>query len=341
MIRNVITLVAHDLAVAFKNKTIFLMICIPFFIYGTLMLVDRRDAPTSVVRLGLLKMEFYDPAVRKSIESAPGVFSVREVKDVEEGMHLLKDRELDGLVINADNDPSRVAVLVVKTESPATFAIVQRFSALQLAAEGGGRSWISSVRPIQSGGIELQALPTWILMVVLLVSFFVIPAQVAEEKEKQLLLGLLQTPVREGEWLAAKLLYATILMFTVVLALQLLANSWPAQWTYLAMFGAGSFCFGAMGIALGLLCRTQASARTLGVICYLPLFLPAALSGESRHLKAIAPFLPSHAFYEPIQSIFLEDKHTTVFPVEWLTLVVIGVTACMVAYRLIKVRWLM
>lgn len=341
MIRNVITLVAHDLAVAFKNKTVLLLVCIPFFVYGALMLIDRSESPASVVRLGVLKTMSCDTALRTSLESSPGVFSIREVATMEEGTRLLKDRAIDGLVVNAGAGPSRVAVVVVKRESPVTFAIAQRFLALQLAAEGGGPCWVASIRPLQSGGTELQALPTWILMVVLLVGLFILPAQVAEEKEKQLLLGLLQTPMREGEWLVAKVVYAMILMFAAVLALHLLAGSVGPPWAYFATLGAGAFCFGAMGLAVGLLCRTQASARTLGVICYLPLFLPVALSDVSHHLRSIALFLPSYAFYQPVQSVLLENEHASVFPVEWLSLVCTGSVACLVAYRSIKVRWLM
>ncbi len=341
MIRNVITLVAHDLAVAYKNKTIFLIVCIPLFVYGTLMFVDRADAPQAAVRLGLLKTEPYDPALLKHIESSPDAFSIRKLANMEEGTRLLKDREIDGLIINADDDPSRVVVLVVKKDSPVTFAIMQRFSSLQIAVQGQGTSWISAIRPLQSSAMKLQTLPTWILMVVLLVGFFVVPAQVAEEKEKQLLLGLLQTPMRESEWLAAKLAYGMILMLVAVLALQLLGGCFCAQWTYLAMLGAGSFCFCAMGVVLGLLCRNQASARTLGMICYLPLLLPAALSDTSKDLMSVARFLPSYAFYEPIQSILLDNKHLAVIPIEWLLLVAMGTVACLASYRLIKIRWLM
>ncbi len=341
MIRNVITLVMHDLAVAFKNKTIFLIVCIPLFVYGTLMLVDRPDAATTALKLGFVKMEPYATALRKNIDSAPGLFSIHEAATLADGKRMLIGHEIDGLVLNAEDDPSRVVVLVIKKESPSTLAILQRFSALQLAAEGTGTNWISAICPLHASTIGLQSLPTWILMVVLLVSFFVIPTQVAEEKEKQSLLGLLQTPMREGEWLAAKIVYGIILMLTAVLALQLLSKSPCVRWTYLITLGVGSFCFGAMGVSLGLLCRSQASARTLGVICYLPLLLPAALSDVSKDLKSVASFLPSSSFYEPIQSVMLDSGNMATFPVEWLKLVCIGTAACIIGHKLLKARWLM
>lgn len=341
MISNVITLVVHDLAVAFKNKTILLIIFIPLFVYGTLMMVDCSDAPASAVRLGFLETEQYDSLLKTSLESAPDVFAVSATKNMEDGMRLLKGHNIDGLVVKSDDGKARVEVLVLKVESRAALAIAQRFSALQRAVEGSGTAWISNIRPLQSGAIEVQALPTWILMVVLLVAFFVIPAQVAEEKEKQLLLGLLQTPMREGEWLVAKLLYGIILMTTAVSALQLLGRCRCTQWAYLAMLLAGSFCFCALGVALGLLCRSQASARTLGVICYLPLLLPVVLSDMSQNLRVIAPFLPSYAFYWPIQSIIMGDRSMAQLPFQWLLLVGMGTAACLLSYRLIKVRWLM
>ena len=144
-------------------------------------------------------------------------------------------------------------------------------------------------------------------MLVLLVSFIIMPAQVAEEKEKQLLLALLQTPMREVEWLVAKLLVGMILILSAVLFLHLLDKYAPGNaFSYVAFFIVGCFCFSSCGILLGILCRTQASARTLGVIFYILHLLPSALSDFSTKLTIVAPFLPSYQLYEPIKSILIE-----------------------------------
>ena len=101
-------------------------------------------------------------------------------------------------------------------------AIVEGVTGLQRALEGKSKNWISDIRTLQESGIQRQMLPTWILMLVLLVGFIVLPAQVAEEKEKKLLLGLLQTPIREVEWLLAKVSFGTILIAIAALFLHLL-----------------------------------------------------------------------------------------------------------------------
>ena len=341
MMRNLTALMAHDLAVAFKNKTLLLMVCIPIFVYGTLMLVDDAEAPALPVTLGLVDGATYPAAFRTHVASATAAFSVRAVASREEGTRLLNERALDGLVLPAEGDPDRVEVYVVKVNGPVAAILAQRLSALQLAMECQGPAWLASLRPLQTGRLALQSLPVWILMVVLMVSFIVLPAQVAEEKEKQWLLGLLQTPLREGEWLAAKLGYGLVLSVSVVYVLQVLARAPGVSGAYLVTLGAGGFCFCAMGIALGLLCRNPASARTLGVICYLPLLVPAALADASSHLRAIARFLPSYAFFEPLESILLNQAARTVFPAEWLILLLLGGASCLLAHKLIRVRWLM
>lgn len=147
--------------------------------------------------------------------------------------------------------------------------------------------------------------------------------------------------MREGEWLVAKLAYGMILMFVAVLAVQLLSQAPCASWPYLAMLAAGSFCFCAAGTTLGLLCRSQASARALGVLCYLPLLMPAVLSDASRQLRSFAQFLPSYVFYVPIQTLLLDRSSTATFPVEWLVLLGLGAASCLLSYKLIKARWLM
>ena len=308
MIRNIITLTLNDLAIAFKNKTIYLILFIPFFVFFSLKLVDRTDADFKKINIGLIQKEMYAPVILQTIKSADKVFTVSRVSNEEEGKRWLKEKKIDGLLLRSEKEQNSLVLVVLKKESLLTLSIVESFSALQKAVEGNSINWISDIKPLQEGGIQKQTLPTWILMLVLLVSFIIMPAQVAEEKEKKLLLALLQTPMREIEWLIAKLFLGMILIFIAVLFLHLLGKfDFGNILSYVAFIGVGSFCFSSYGIFLGFLCRNQASARTLGVIFYLPHLLPSALSDFSQKLTAVAPFLPSYQFYEPIKSILLEE----------------------------------
>lgn len=342
MIRNVVILLAHDLAVAFKNKTLYLIICIPLFVYATLTLVDPARTHDARIPIAWLQSGPDAPDPLKSLEEVPDLFAVRRVANKDEAIQLLGERKVDGLLMPIGDDVPGLYLTVVRQASVETLSILQRLSALQIAVEGPNPSWIADVRSLQTGSIKQQTLATWVLMMVLLVSFIVLPAQVAEEKEKQLLLGWLQTPVRESEWLTAKLAYGTVLMLTAVLALQWMAGGLSGMqvFCYLVMLCAGGFCFGALGICLGLLCRNQASARTLGVLCYLPLLLPAALSDLSQELRNIAPLIPSYYFYEPVRALLL-DGGTGSFFRAGATLTVIGLMACLASHRLIRKRWLM
>jgi ABC-type polysaccharide/polyol phosphate export permease len=73
----------------------------------------------------------------------------------------------------------------------------------------------------------------------------------------------------------------------------------------------------------------------------LPLLLPIALSDMSQELSNVAPLVPSYHFYEPIRAMLLEDSGLGAFTQAWISLVVIGLLACLVSHRLIKKRWLM
>ena len=223
-----------------------------------------------------------------------------------------------------------------------TIAIVRSFAALQKAAEGNRPNWISDVKGLYEVDIQQETLPTWILMVILLVGFIILPAQIAEEKEKKLLLGLLQTPIHEVQWLAAKLLLGMALMMIATLFLHLLSNVWPVHLlSYIGLILVGGFCFSAYGVFLGFLCRNQATARTLGVIVYLPHLLPSAMADVSQQLTAIAPFLPSYQLYEPLRSILLENGNLATMSFDWMYLMLLGVVMFSLAYLLMKKRWLM
>ena len=190
--------------------------------------------------------------------------------------------------------------------------------------------------------MQRETLPTWILMLVLLIGFIILPAQVAEEKEKKLLLALLQTPIHEVQWLIAKLILGMVLIITAVSLLHLLGKFGPVHlFDYIAFIVAGSYCFSAYGIFLGFLCRNQASARTLGVIFYLPHLLPSAMSDVSQKLTAVAPFLPSYQLYEPLQSILLEDGRMADMTFDWVYLFLLGSLMFYLSYLLMKRRWLM
>lgn len=340
--RNILILVFNDLAIAFKNKTFFLILFIPLFIFVTLNLIDRPNAEADKIKIGLVQGYAYAPEITGSIKAAGKLMEVTWVQNEADGVRLLKEHKIDGILTGDKKVPGRLALLVLKKESLHTIAIVQSFSALQKAAEGRGPDWITDISSLHEGGIQRQTLPTWILMLVLLIGFIILPAQIAEEKEKKLLLALLQTPILEVQWLIAKLLLGMILIITAILLLHLLGRFGPVNlFDYMAFIVVGSFCFSAYGVFLGFLCRTQASARTLGVIFYLPHLLPSAMSDASQKLTAIAPFLPSYQLYQPLQSILLEDGNLASMTFDWIYLFLLGLLMFYLSYLLMKRRWLM
>jgi len=342
MMRNILVLVFNDLAIAFKNKTFFLILFIPLFVFVSLNLVDRADLNASKVKIGLLQHYAYAPEITRSVNAAEKFFEVTWVQDEKEGMRLLKEHKIDGILTRNEKAPGSLALLVLKKGSLHTIAIVQNFSALQKVAEGRGPDWITDIKSLHQGGIQRETLPTWILMLVLLIGFIILPAQVAEEKEKKLLLALLQTPIHEVQWLTAKLILGIVLSITAVLFLHLLGKFGPVHlFSYIAFIIAGSYCFSAYGIFLGFLCHNQASARTLGVIFYLPHLLPSAMSDISQKLTVVAPLLPSYQLYKPLQSILLEDGSMTDMTFDWVYLFLLGSLMFYFSCLLMKRRWLM
>lgn len=342
MIRQILALAFNNVAVAYKNKTIFLILFIPFFVFMSLKLVDRPDSDPGKIRIGLIQTATYAPQITGSVTAAGNLMDVTWVPTDDEGRRLLKEKKIDGVLVNSKKEPGSLGLLVLKKESLHTLAIVEYFSALQKASEGQNTNWITDVTPLYEGGIQGQTLPTWILMLALLVGFIILPAHVAEEKEKKLLLSLLQTPINEIEWLIGQLILGMVLIILSVVFLHLIGQfSLNHLFDYMAIIVLGSYCFSAYGILLGCLCRTQASARTLGLVFYLPHLLPSALSDFSQKLTAIAPFLPSYQFYEPLKSILLEDGRVTSMPFELIYLFLVGSSTLYLSHALLKKRWLM
>lgn len=342
MMKNIFILTLNDLAIALKNKTFLLILFIPLFVFVSLSLVDQPDEGSGKINIGLLKHVTYAAAFQRSLNAADKYITVTWLEDEKEGAHLLKEHKIDGVLTLSQTAPGGLALLVLKKDSLRTIAIMQNFSALQKAAESINPDWITDIQSVHQGGLQRETLPTWILMVTLLVGFIILPAQVAEEKEKNLLLGLLQTPISEVEWLIAKVILGIVLNITAVVFLHLLGNFGPLHlFDYAVFILAGSFCFSAYGIFLGFLCRTQASARILGVIFYLPHLLPSAMADVSQKLTAVAPLLPSYQLYQPLQSILLEGGRLGANTFDWLYLLLLGAFLFYLSYLLMKKRWLM
>jgi hypothetical protein len=70
MIRNIFILMGHDLAVAFKNKTVYLVIGIPLFVCATLALVDPAGTRREPVKIAWLRTEMYSYLVFANVRHA-------------------------------------------------------------------------------------------------------------------------------------------------------------------------------------------------------------------------------------------------------------------------------
>ena len=65
MMRNILVLAFNDLAIAFRNKTFFLILFIPLFVFVSLNLVDGSDAEAGTVRIGLIQDHAYTPEIHR------------------------------------------------------------------------------------------------------------------------------------------------------------------------------------------------------------------------------------------------------------------------------------
>ena len=335
MIKRIIILTLNDLAIAFKNKTLFLIIFLPIFVFFVLKMVDTKDQQFQKINIGLIKDEAYSPTVIKSLIAADKNFNITYVDSKDSGVKMLKEKKLNGLLLESEE------LVVVKKTSQSTLAIIQSLNSLQQIVEGK-KSWISSVTTLQTTDIQRESLPSWIILLLLLVGFFIIPTQIAEEKEKRLLLSLLQTPMREIEWLISKILMGMLLSNASILIIHLTGTfNFGFNLNYIIMLLFGSFCFSSYGIFVGFLCRNQASAKILGVAFYLPHLMPTILADFSEKMTAVAKLFPSYYLFESLKLILFEQVSITSLIFESSILPLVGVGTFSMSYFLIKRRWLM
>ena len=340
--KNIFILALNDFASSFRNKSFYLVFFIPVFIFVIFQLLDRNISGMSRFKIGLIHQVTYAPPIIKALQLAEKNIELVWINDAEEGRKNLNEHKIYGLLEKSDPKKDQLTLVVLQKDSPQTLALSQLFLNLQNAVEKNNSSWIAEIKSVREGNIQKQTLPTWILMVVLLVGFIILPAQVADEKEKKLLLALLQTPILEVQWILGKIVLGIFLSSISVFLLQIFSQVIPANlFAYIAFLVVGSYCFSAFGIFLGFLCRNQASARTLGVVFYLPLLVPAALSDFSLKMKGFLLLLPSYQFYEPLQALIFEGAGSKSLIFSWFYLFFLGSILFWLSYGLIKKRWLM
>ena len=86
MMRNILILVFNDLAIAFRNKTFFLILFMPLFVFVSLNLIDRTNVDSSKVNIGMIQDYAYAPAITDSVKINPKLIAVTWVKSEEEGV---------------------------------------------------------------------------------------------------------------------------------------------------------------------------------------------------------------------------------------------------------------
>lgn len=336
---QILTLAMNDFACALKNKSFFLILFIPAFIFISLAWSDKSATDFGKGKIVLIQGQNYPPQMISAMQSSEKNIELLWVKSLEEGEELLKKNQANGmLATNYD----QVRLLVLQKDAPQTLAIIQIFLSLQKTVEKQNKNWISDVQSLREGTVQKQTMPIWIVMLVLLVGFIIIPSQIAEEKEKKLILAILQTPVHEVQWLIAKTLLGMSLTLIAAVLIHALNKVVPVNlFQYILFMMVGAYCFTGFGIFLGFLCRNQASARTLGLVFYIPLLVPVALSDFSQKLKGYALFLPSYQYYDPLKPLIFDEGRLAVGPVPWIYLLTLGTIFLYLSFLLMKKRWLM
>ena len=342
MIRKIWLLVVNDAAVAFRNKTVYLMCFVPLFVVFVLSVVDNTDSSPARTRLGLIRGAAYPQAVVDAVRGAEQLFSLVWVDSEDAAKAAVAESALDGVLVRDADSSTSSTLLVAKRYAVSTLTMAEGLAQLQRQVESRS-SWVSQVSSLTAEkGMQRQTMTIWILMLVLLVGFMVLPPQIAEEKEKKLLLGLLQAPVREGEWLAAKVITGMGLALLPIAMLHATTGTGVAHPVgYAAMLLAGCFCFSAMGAVLGLACKSQGSARALGVVFYLPHLLPSALADFSKTLSTAAVFVPSYQFFTPLRAMILDDASLGRYVPQAVLLTVGGALCCAAASLILRRRWMM
>ena len=155
--KNILVLALNDLAIALKNKTLLLVLFIPLFVFISLNLVDGSDTEAAKIKIGLLESGAYPAQITQSIKAAEQSIEVTWLENKAQGLQLLKEHKINGVVTNNNTEPGGLALLVLKKESVHTIAIVQSFAALQKAAEGHPPSWIAEVSALHDLDIDRKS----------------------------------------------------------------------------------------------------------------------------------------------------------------------------------------
>ena len=130
MLRNILILVLNDFAIAFRNKSFYLIFFIPIFIFFSLHFAVKKGAALNHLKIALVHGHAYEPQVMKALESVPQNIEVKWVMNEEEGRSFLRDHKIDAL-LEKNKTSDTLSFLVLRAESAQGIASVQMMSTLQ------------------------------------------------------------------------------------------------------------------------------------------------------------------------------------------------------------------
>ena len=195
-VKNIFILFCHDFAFAIKSKSIYLVLFIPLFVFSSEYLLDQSRSEVVKFRIAIVVSDIDSSLVAQSLHQAEKMVETIAVSNESEGRKLLGEHSVQGVVVEVTPGSKQISLIVLRKDSIETLAIVQLFSQLQRAQEKNNPSWISEIKSLRERSLQSMTLTTWILMLVLLVGFIILPAQVAEEKRKKINFGFASNPYR-------------------------------------------------------------------------------------------------------------------------------------------------
>ena len=112
--RNVAVLAFNDLAVALKNKTFYLVLFIPLFVFLSLTLLDQTEGGARTIKIAFIRDHAYAQDITHRISAAGKAVGLLWVKNEEEGRRLLKEHQIDGVVLGNEKKGEGLSLLVLK-----------------------------------------------------------------------------------------------------------------------------------------------------------------------------------------------------------------------------------
>ncbi|MGM0500124.1 MAG: ABC transporter permease [Bacillota bacterium] len=308
-LKIIFLLIKKDLKESLKNRTAVMIILLPLFASLMFSLVSSQQLVRNF-ELGISGQETkeFQSFINQNFKN----FSIQEFQNIEAGRSATAAGNIDAAIYyipEQETIEKKYQIYLDSRDTVNFFILRENISNLLSSFHNIDNGPDFNFQAAADFKVSSSILPVWLTVTITMIGLMLISASLSEEKDNKTLAALLVTKVNIYQIIAAKTLFAWILvLITSILMGSLngvLAIGFKRLLLAFIIITIASFVFSGLGLIISLFTDSQSSARSISTVIYFPIIFPALVADVSPLTQRLALFFPTHYLYQALDKVLV------------------------------------